>query len=344
MWEDRTHRARRDIAALAASGMGVSELHAAAIDVIARHVGTELTCWATIDPETLVISTMTNGPTRIPAEYEPRLAESEYGPEQPHSFAGLARRGSTVAKLSDLAERDRQRSARLQNVWRPLGVDQELRLMFLADGACWGAAGMVRSGGDFTDRETDHLAALGPALAAATRLAVRAEAQGGSADARPAVVVVGADGSLRSSTPAAREWRDRLDDIAPKRFALMMQVMASGARGAASGGFSARIRDAQGQWAALTASPLLGEGTDEVAVVIEPVSGDQLVGLLLAAYGLSPREREVCHEVMAGRSTADIAAQLFISVNTVQDHLKSIFAKVAVRSRGELVARLRPAG
>lgn len=47
---------------------------------------------------------------------------------------------------------------------------------------------------------------------------------------------------------------------------------------------------------------------------------------------------------MAGHSTADIAAHLFISVNTVQDHLRSIFAKVAVRSRGELVARLRPAG
>jgi predicted transcriptional regulator len=31
---------------------------------------------------------------------------------------------------------------------------------------------------------------------------------------------------------------------------------------------------------------------------------------------------------MAGRSTSEIATQLFISVNTVQDHLKSIFAKV----------------
>jgi hypothetical protein len=39
---------------------------------------------------------------------------------------------------------------------------------------------------------------------------------------------------------------------------------------------------------------LVGSGVDEVAVFIEPVSGDQLVGLLAAAYGLSPREREVC--------------------------------------------------
>ena len=80
----------------------------------------------------------------------------------------------------------------------------------------------------------------------------------------------------------------------------------------------------------------------KIAVTIEPATGDHLLGLLLAAYGLTAREREICREVIAGHSTADIAARLFISANTVQDHLKSIFAKVGVRSRGELVARLRP--
>ena len=54
-------------------------------------------------------------------------------------------------------------------MWRPLGVDQELRVMFFTDGACWGAAGMVRSGHDFTDREADFLAALAPTIASATR-------------------------------------------------------------------------------------------------------------------------------------------------------------------------------
>ena len=48
--------------------------------------------------------------------------------------------------------------------------------------------------------------------------------------------------------------------------------------------------------------------------------------------------------MLLGADTAAIGAGLFLSPWTVQDHLKSIFAKVAVRSRGELVARLRPAG
>jgi DNA-binding CsgD family transcriptional regulator len=246
--------------------------------------------------------------------------------------------------LSDLPERDRNRSLRFNNVWRPLGVDQELRVLFLADGACWGAAGMVRSGRDFTDRETDFLTAVAPVIASATRLAVRSEARGWGSNGHPAIVLVGSSGEVCAVTPAAGEWQERLDQIAPGRFAVMMQVMVSGARTASSGGFRARLRDAHGQWAVLEASPLIGEDHDQVAVTIEPASGDDLMSLLLLAYGLTAREREICREVSDGHSTSDIAGRLFISSNTVQDHLKSIFGKVGVRSRGELVARLRPDG
>ena len=342
MWEERAYRARRDIAALGTAGLSVSDLHSAAIEVISRQVSTELTCWATIDPETLVISTMVSGTTRIPQEYEPRLAEAEYSDAEPHRFATLARRNTAVAKLSDLAASERSRSIRLNQVWRPLGLDHELRVMFLVDGACWGGAGLVRAGRDFADRETEFLAAVAPAIARATRLAVRAEVRSSTSAVRPAIVVLGARGEVCSATPAARDWQQRLDDIAPGRFQVMMQVMATGARATPTTGFHARLRDGHGQWAFLRASPLVGGDDDQIAVAIESASGDQLLGLLLTAYGLTPRERDICHEVIAGRSTADIAEQLFISANTVQDHLKSVFAKVGVRSRGELVARLRP--
>lgn len=340
MWEERAYRARRDIAALAALGLGVSELHAESIRLIDDKVSTDLTCWATIDPETLVISTMTGA--RIAPEYELWLAEAEYSANEPNRFAAMARRKQAMARLSEVPDGDRNSSTRFNNVWRPLGVDQELRVTFFTDGACWGAAGMVRSGHDFTDRETDFLAAVAPAIASATRLAVRSEAGGRVSGGNPAIVVVGGRGELCAATPAAQEWREGIDQIAPGRFMTMMQIMATGARSATSGGFLARLRDARGRWAVLRASPLIGEDQDQVAITIEPVNGDQLMSLLVAAYGLTAREREICREVIAGHSTADIAARLFISVNTVQDHLKSVFAKVGVRSRGELVARLRP--
>ena len=342
MWEERAYRARSDIAALAASGLGVSELHAAAIRLIDARVGTDLTCWVTIDPETLVFSGVTNGEPQVAPEYEPRLAESEYSAGEPHRFATLALRKTPSAKLSDMPERERNRSLRFNNVWRPLGVDQELRVLFMADGSCWGAAGMVRTGHDFSDRETQFLTAIAPAIATATRLAVRFEATAQETSGHPAIVVVSPQGEPQAVTQAAREWQDRLDEIAPGRFTVIMQVMASGARTAASGGFRARLRVAHGQWAILHASPLIGGDEEQIAVAIEPASGDHLMTLLFAAYGLTARERQVCSEVVGGHSTSDIASHLFISSNTVQDHLKSVFAKVGVRSRGELVARLRP--
>ena len=344
MWEERAHRTRRDIAALAAAGVGVAELYAEAIRVVGAAVGTDLTCWMAMDPETLVISAMVNGEAAIAPEYEPRLAVAEYSPAEPHRFATLARRRQPVAKLSDLSVRDRNRSLRYNDVWRPLGLDSELRAAFLLDGLCWGAAGMARTGRDFNDREMEFLAAVGPAVAGATRLAVRSDVSGKASGGRPAVAVVGPRGELRSATPAAQEWRDSLDELAPGRFLTIMQLMAVGARTASVDGFRARLRDARGRWAVLEASPLVGGDDDEVAVAIEPATGDQLTGLLVAAYGLSSRERDVCREVLAGHPTRTIADRLFISANTVQDHLKSVFAKVGVRSRGELVARLRPDG
>jgi LuxR family maltose regulon positive regulatory protein len=56
---------------------------------------------------------------------------------------------------------------------------------------------------------------------------------------------------------------------------------------------------------------------------------------------LSSREREVLQHAAEMLDTTEIAAVLFISVNTVKSHLKSIYRKLAVTHRGEAVRRAR---
>lgn len=54
---------------------------------------------------------------------------------------------------------------------------------------------------------------------------------------------------------------------------------------------------------------------------------------------LSPREREILALLAEGQSYKMIAAALFLSQETVHSHLKSIYRKLEVNSKGEAVAR-----
>ena len=64
----------------------------------------------------------------------------------------------------------------------------------------------------------------------------------------------------------------------------------------------------------------------------------------MVVESLSEREREVLEHVAAMESTAEIASEMYISVNTVKTHLKSIYRKLAVTHRGEAVRRARKLG
>jgi DNA-binding CsgD family transcriptional regulator len=68
--------------------------------------------------------------------------------------------------------------------------------------------------------------------------------------------------------------------------------------------------------------------------------GARTAGLLGTdvAVALTAREREVAAMAASGVPSRDIAARLFLSVRTVNNHLQRVYAKLGVASRGELLA------
>ena len=75
-----------------------------------------------------------------------------------------------------------------------------------------------------------------------------------------------------------------------------------------------------------------------IAVTVRAAAPAETFDLLCRAYALTHREWEVVGALVAGLDTHALTERLVISRHTVQDHLKSVFQKVGVRSRRELLA------
>ena len=54
---------------------------------------------------------------------------------------------------------------------------------------------------------------------------------------------------------------------------------------------------------------------------------------------MTPQEEAVAELVASGLSNREVAAELFVSMKTVQYHLTRIYAKLGVRSRTELAVQ-----
>ena len=103
----------------------------------------------------------------------------------------------------------------------------------------------------------------------------------------------------------------------------------------------ARVRTRSGRWLLLHGSRLTGPGQQaQVAVFMEEARPADIAPLILEAYQLTKREVEILQLLALGNSTAEIGQRLRITENTIQDHLKSVFDKVGVRSRRELIASI----
>lgn len=73
--------------------------------------------------------------------------------------------------------------------------------------------------------------------------------------------------------------------------------------------------------------------------VIEQVARGARLEAAAAPTELTAREREVLGGLAAGRTNAQIAAAMRLSVHTVKDHTRAVYRKLGARNRADAVAR-----
>ncbi|GAC1611587.1 MAG: hypothetical protein NVS3B26_25950 [Mycobacteriales bacterium] len=303
-------------------------------------------CYFTLDPASLLITSHYN-------PFMPELPREslamQYYEDDVNKMSDVARSDTGVSTIHDATGGDPASSPR----WKAnmaMGGDQELvAALRTRSGGVWGAVSLYREPGQplfdaaekrFMQQASTHLAE------GARRALLFGEATDPEGPQAPGLVVLTADWKVESSTPGTEQWLAELPDGDGTRLpAAVLTVAGQALRSAECGGrpaevAMARVLSTRGRWVVLHGAALLSGADRRVAVIVEPAHPARITSLLMSAYELTERERDVTGLVLQGASTGDIATELFVSPHTVQQHLKSIFDKTGVRSRRDLVGKV----
>jgi DNA-binding CsgD family transcriptional regulator len=359
-------RARSALTRLAGAGLDNDSFRYEAVAVLRQAVGFDWWCWPLLDPGTRL-------PTRYVGVESP--ADEDYrrfcrllidpgawgdlgawaGGRNPGTSPARSPRIPAVAAISTATGGDLSRDLLWREMLGPAGASDVLNVMLPAGGMYWGQLhlGRDRPGRWFREDEERLLTGLAPLIAARLRDGLRAPRPAEEAEPdsdEPGTIFLAADLSLVGATDEAWRWigrlgMPRLNDAEPLPgfvYAVAARVAASASRPPKP--VRVRLQDAFGRWAVVRAARL-AYGTSPgaqggYAVTLEQARSEDLAPLLMRAWALSPRERDVARLVLDGLSNEDIAAALFISANTVRDHLKAIFGKTGVTRRRDLTAAL----
>lgn len=240
-------------------------------------------------------------------------------------------------------------------VWRELlagyGIADVASLVFRDQFGCWGFLDLWRASGPFASEECALLAGLAQMATPALRhgladlfqvdLASPRPSTGPAVllltdDLRPVTHTPMAEASLRAllPTPADRA------PIPAAAYNVAAQLLAR-EDGIDDHPPAARTHQADGAWVTVSAARLAQPptGAPAIAVTFAAATATERAELFARVIGLSDREAELLGHLVAGADTRELAERLFVSPHTVQDHLKSIFAKADVRNRRLLIAR-----
>jgi DNA-binding CsgD family transcriptional regulator len=203
---------------------------------------------------------------------------------------------------------------------------------------------MNRDRRSFGERDRAMLELLRPHLARAhSRLRERARLEGliailerGLEERETAVLALGADGGITAASGSAL---DLLRAYFPESGGSSLPAKVAGWLGTGPGQAPAQLVVA-GERGRLTIREAAADAPRSLLVLEEErtATAEQL-----RALGLTRRQSEVLRLLTVGRSTDQIAADLFISPQTVRKHLEHVYARLGVHTREAAVAAARRA-
>jgi len=302
---------------------------------LAQLIAFDAYCVNTVDPETLVItSSIGDGLSAAAAR---RLFEIEEAGVDFNQLAALAQGPCHVATLWRATRGRVEHSARMRELFLPLGWHDELRAALVVDGSCWGYLHLFRGAGraPFAERDLARIELARPLLAAALRAACLVGHDASAAKA-PGLLLLDAAGEIVVESAAARGWLDACAGDVGGAVPHSVHVLGARLRGSAPCATPmARYRTPAGSWLAFHASQV-GEGT---ALLLGSAHASELTSLLFLAHGLTPREREVGALMLRGLGNQAIASKLGLALHTVKDHVKAILEKSGAPSRASFAAK-----
>jgi DNA-binding NarL/FixJ family response regulator len=316
------------------------------LEELRRAVPFDAYAWLLTDPETEVgASPVADVPSLADL---PRLIRLKYETDV-NRWTHLQR---PTALLSKVTEGDLARSL----IWRELldayGVVDVASTVFRDKFGCWAFLDLWRIGKTppFHEEEANFLEAVASQITSAIR---RVTAETFRPDpsppppSGPVVLMLTSDLEVKAQTSDTEKYLRLLVPTEEDRPAVPAAAYNIGAQLIASEAgvdehpAMARAHLSGGVWMTLRAARMGGTSPlreTDIAVTIERSSPTERLGVFARASGLSRRETELVQHLATGADTRGVAQKMFVSENTVQDHLKAIFDKTGIRSRSALLA------
>jgi DNA-binding CsgD family transcriptional regulator len=335
-------------------GQGLDErpLRVALLEEIRARVPCDWYVWPLTDPETSVGSaplaeapSLADLPALIRLKY---LTVTNRWTTMP---------SGTAATLIEATAGDRAQSRLWAELLSGYGVADVASTVFRDRHGCWGFLDLWRIAGPFTTAERDYLAGaaqlMTPALRRSLAPTFARPAPAAVPRREPVVLILSGDLRTLTQTPETDAYLRALlptdagrAPVPAGAIHVAAQLLAQEA-GVNANPPWARVHLQDGLWVTLRAARMVAPGSAgdaAIAVSIEVTSPAERTSLYARVTGLTERETELLHHLAGGADTRELAARLFVSEHTVQDHLKSVFAKTGAGNRRVLVARATGAG